>query len=205
MKSITMICTILLAIPLAGQTAEQGRQDMREATRVATESLPTLRALAEKNAAAIGLNADEAATAQLAAPFRVYWVGLETLKNYQAGSDPRSLLQDTQTAFYPVTVGTTVRSSITVKQRDSKLVATDFGQPELAKRVTAARGAGEGILIRVPALNSYFVGTTSGGGLMLTPLADIPGTQLRANVPTPADAVFTALAARARASNGLPT
>lgn len=205
MKPITMVCTILLAIPLLGQSVDREREDMKEATRTATEALPTLQGLAEKNAAVIGLSADEAKTAQLAAPLRVYWVGLEALKRYNAGTDPRTLLQDMKTVFYPVTVGMSVRSSITVKERDSKLVATDFGQPELAKRVTTARGVSDGILVRVPALNSYFVGTINGGALVLTPIADVPGTELRANAAAPADAVFTVLAARARASNGLPT
>ncbi|HEY2323761.1 MAG TPA: hypothetical protein VGJ82_12960 [Thermoanaerobaculia bacterium] len=205
MKRITMVFTILLAIPLLGQSVDRGREDMKEATRTATEALATLQGLAEKNPAVIGLRADEAKTAQLGTPLRVYWVGLEALKNYSAGTDPQTLLQDMKTVFYPVTVGTSVRSSITVKERNSKLVATDFGQSELAKRVTNARGAGDGILVRVPALNSYFVGTMSGGALVLTPIADVPGTELRANVAAPADAVFTVLAGRARASNGLPT
>jgi hypothetical protein len=196
MKSITTICAILAAISLSAQTNEQ-QTDMRQVERVATAAMPTLRGLSEKMPEVIGLRAEEAATAQLAAPLPVYWVGLRDLKSYRAGTDPRTLLKDMKTFFYPVTVGGNARSSITVKQRGTEWVATDFGQPELTKRVAAAHGAGGGFLVRVPALNTYFVGRTSGGTLLLTPIADVPGTDLRANVPAPADTVFAALAAQA--------
>ena len=207
MKTITTICALLVAASLSAQTRDQGQYDMKDVTRVATAALPALRGLAAKIPAVIGLTPEEAASAQLAEPLRVFWVGLDALKNYHAGADPRALLTDFRTVFYPVTVAASVRSSITVKQRDAGWMATDFGQPELAKRVAAARGAGmgEAVLVRVPALNTYFVGTTTGGSLVLTPIADIPGTELRANVAAPADTVFAALAARARASNELPT
>src|ERR1700682_168602 len=54
-------------------------------------------------------------------------------------------------------------------------------QPELSKKIAAARGTSDTVLVRVPALNAYFLGTTTNGTLMLTPIVDIPGTALRAN------------------------
>jgi hypothetical protein len=201
------ICALLLAASLTAQSRDQGQYDVKEPLRVATAALPTLRDLAEKVPTVIGLTAGEAASAQLGQPLQLFVVGLDALKRYTSGADPRALLQDVRTVHYPILVGGVVRSSLAVKQKPQGWVATDFGQVELAKRVAAARGAaaGEAFLVRVPALNTYFVGTTSGGSLQLIPIADVPGTNLRANQPAPADAVFNTLAARARASNGLPT
>lgn len=207
MKTMMTMCALLAATALAAQTGYQGRYEVQEPSRVATAALPTLRELAQQMPDVVGLSANEAGAATLGEPLPLFDVGLEALKGYRSGTDPRSLLQDVRTLHFPILVSGAVRSSIVVRQQGQGWLATDFGQAELAKRIGAARGTGGGdaLLVRVPALNAYFVGTTSGGTLQLTPLADVDGTDYRALAPAPADAVFTALAARAQASNGLPT
>jgi hypothetical protein len=210
MKRITTtLCAVLITGSLSAQSnqgPDRERNQMKEVTQVAAAALPTLRELAERAPAVAGLTAREAATAQLEPPVRVFWVTLDSLKAYHSGDDPHTLLQDKQTFFYPVTVSGDVRSSITVKQRDTRWLATDIGHADLAKRVSALRaGNADAILIRVPALNNYLVGTMEAGVLRFTPLADIPGSDIRAGVAAPADAVFAALAALARKANGLPS
>jgi hypothetical protein len=212
MRMMTTLAALLIAAPLLAQSREQGSYDpqraydVKEATRVATAALPALRSLAEQLPAVVGLKPDEVASAELGAPLAMFDVPLDRLKEYQAGSDPTALLTDVHTVHVPVLVGGAVRSSIVVKQKGGSWVATDFGQVELSRRIAEVRGgATQAVLVRVPALNDYFVGTTSGGALTLTPIADVAGTDFRQGQSVPAAAVFAALAAQARQSNGLPT
>jgi hypothetical protein len=93
-----------------------------------------------------------------------------------------------------------------VQRRDARWTATDFGQAELAKLITATRGTAPGaILVRVPALNLLFIGRQTAGGLTLTPVSDFPMAGLRQGVTANAADVLTALVPVAQAHNGDPT
>ncbi|MEK6374735.1 MAG: hypothetical protein AABO58_18815 [Acidobacteriota bacterium] len=213
MRRIILSC--LLAIPVAAMAQSRTRPPQSrvaenvnaEATRAATTGLSTLRALAEKSPEVMGLSAREAESAVLRPPLRVVFVRLDRLKAYRASDDPRSLLADVSTLFYPVAVGADIRSSITVKRTERGWVAAEFGNDELAKKIQSVRGGAtaSALLVRVPALNLDFVGNESGGTLMLTSLFDVPGTKIRAGATADARAVLAALVPMANAHNGLPT
>ncbi len=204
MRRIILSLALAAAMPLgAQQTVDRDT----EPTRAATTALPTLRALAEQAPEVVGLTAQEAATAQLRPPLRVVFVSLDKLKTFHAGDDPRALLVDVATVFYPVAAGSEVRSSITVKKPNGGWVATEFGNQALAKRINEVRAGATAaaLLVRVPALNLDFVGTESGGTLQLTSLFDVPGTDIRIGTTADARNVLAALVPLANAHNGLPT
>lgn len=198
---------LLLAGTVSAQTTNMYEdQGGREAMATATAALPTLSQLAAQLPQALGISREEAAAATLEPALRVAHVPLDRLKNYRSSDDPRSLLVDVETTFVPVAVGGATRTSIVLQRRDSRWVATDFGQADLAKQVTATRGTTAGaILVRVPALNLFFLARTSGSGLTLTPITDVPGTELRRGVVADAAAVLAALVPLAQAHNGEPT
>jgi hypothetical protein len=208
MKAITaFVLLIMTASSLSAQSANPPAPEMSQVMRVATEGLSTLRALAEKVPTATGLTPKDAADARLAAPLRIFFVPLDRLRTYRSDADPRALLQDVRAFFFPVSVGAEIRSSLTVKELRGQLVASDFGQAELAKLIASARGESAGsaaILVRIPALNLYFIGRTD-GTLTLTPIAEVPGLDLQVGKPANAADVFPALSAMAQKLNGDPT
>lgn len=193
MKTIITIVALLAAVSLAAQSPDQEQSDLIESRRAAHSAFPTLRDLAEKLPSVIGLTKEEARSARLeerALPIK--FVSLEALRDY-AGGEPRTLLQDIKTHHHLIFLDGVVRSSIVVQKRPEGWVATDFGQIELSKRIVAAmRTVADGYCLVLVCLPAQFV-TKCSNPSVLTPLTDIPGTDLHANQPAPADAVFKAL------------
>jgi len=208
MKPImAFVLFFLAAASLCAQATSTPTPDMTQVTRVANQGLVTLRALAEKAPSALGLTAKEAAEARLGPPLRIFHVPLDRLRTYRPEEDPRALLRDIQSFFYPVVVGAEVRSSLTVKQQSGQWVASDFGQSALSKQVSTARGEASGpetTLVRVPALNVYFIGRTN-GTFTLTPVTELHGLEYPVGRPAAAADVFRALSAIAEKLKGDPT
>jgi hypothetical protein len=206
MKTISILALLLMAAASTrAQTAAS--PEMSQVMRVATEGLATLRSLSEQMPAATGLTPKDAASARLGEPLRIFFVPLDRLKEYRGDTDPRALLLDVKAFLFPVSVAAETRSSLTVKDLKGQLVASDFGQAELVKRIVSARGEAidpSAVLVRVPALNLYFIGRT-GETFTLTPVSEIPGTDLPAGRPANAAEVFKALSALAQKHNGDPT
>src|SRR5258708_22767262 len=76
MKTTIIISTLLVAASLTAQSRDQERYDVKEPSRVASAALPSLRGLAAKIPAVVGLTADEAATAELGHPLPLLGVRL---------------------------------------------------------------------------------------------------------------------------------
>ena len=105
-----------------------------------------------------------------------------------------------------------MRSSITLLRDSGEWRSVAFGSPgltravwEIRARVAAANPGSSLSIVRVPALNLYFVGSRRDGELMLALILDDPRVKLEKGVPVPVSAVFSALVPLARAHNGLPT
>jgi len=149
---------------------------------------------------------DEVSRAQLGAPLAVSNIGLEQLQKYQPGADPTALLTPTSETVYPVTVDGNVKSSLTIVKKDGGYAASAFGNADVAKRLGRYReGAGaEAFIVRVPALNFYFIGQRTPTGLTLTPIVSDPRLRLPEGQAVPADQVLTQLVPVAKAYNGLP-
>jgi hypothetical protein len=146
---------------------------------------------------------DEAASASLGAPLPMLMVGLNPLRAYHAGDDPRPLLLSQGSLLYPVTVNGDVRSSVLVrKDASGDWKASQFGRPTLASlategrtNVSRARGvAAEGLsLVEIPTLSARMLAHEENGVPMLTSLVDVPGTDLHAGETRPAGEVFAKL------------
>ena len=202
MKTMITIVALLAAVSLAAQSPDQEQSDLKESRRVAHRAFQTLRDLAEKlPPSVIGLTKEEARSATLedfALPIK--FVSLEALRDYPGGKPP--LLQDIKTHHYLIFLDRVVRSSIVVQNRPEGWVATDFGQTELSRRIVAAMPTvADGYCLVLVCLHAQFV-TTCRNPSVLTPLTDIPGTDLHANQPKPADDVFKALKVLALALPG---
>jgi hypothetical protein len=205
MKFGIVVLLGLMTFSSEAQKTPDSRELRQEARTTAQTALPTLAMLAARAPAAIGMSEREAAAARLDVALDVFFVPLDRLKDFEPAEDPRGLLLDVETVYFPVTGDGESRSSITVQRRGAVWVATDFGQPELTKRINMMRRGGDTLLIRVPALNLYLVGHDTPNGLRLTPLADIRGTAFRGGQSVGAAELFTALVPLARRHTGDPS
>lgn len=199
------------------QTTNQGGevQTFSDAQSAAARALETFRKLVTNdNYKEMGFESrDEVAAASLGQPNRVYAVGLDKLREYQAGSDANRLLADANRVIYPVAVKEQVRSSVSVEQRDGKWRATDFGSPGLAKQIgQATRSLAASspkpedgpFIVHVQPFNLYFLGHRADNRLLLTPLGDYSSFNLKSGATAPADEIFAALTPFARKYNELP-
>jgi hypothetical protein len=151
----------------------------------------------------LGLRSEsEAASASVAEPLAMFMVGLEPLRLYRAGDEPRALLVDEGSFLYPVTAGGDVRGSVVVRKAAGGWKATQFGRAALAKaavegrsRVAATRGVAESAVsvVEVPALLVRLLGHDENGILMLTATGDVPGTDIHAGTMLPAADMFVKL------------
>lgn len=191
---------LLVALPPGAQQTT--------AAKAATDALAQLAVIVRQAPGTLNLTADEAARARVLAPLAVAFVGLEALRNYTPGTDPRSLVRDTGGRLFPIAVDADVRAEVTVAP-DARGVwkMTEVGRGNLAKTVAAARASlpNASALVIVPALNAFFLASDDGETLRLTPLYDVQGTQLGAGRTDDARAVLSALKPRAQAHNGEPT
>jgi hypothetical protein len=213
MRALLVACGILVfATPLLGQAEDE--RFAAGSDKVAAEALSRFAQLVTReNYRQMGFDSpEEVRSAKLGPPMRQFSVGLDDLRRFEAGSDPTKLLGGADTLIFPVLTGERVRSSITLQRDSSGWRAVAFGAPSFTRAAWDARGrseaAGAGAspsIVRVPALNLFFLGTRRDGQLMLAPLLDDPRLKLEKGVPVPAATVFTALVPLARAHNDLPT
>lgn len=200
-----------LALPVWSQEL---RPIPEAAEKAATTALQTFQGLVTRdNFRQMGFDKPEdARVARLDRPLRQFLVPLDRLRNYAPGGDPAGLLTGGESLFYPVLVGSEVRSSIVLEGGPGGWRVSSFGGPRFAKFVAAARGTGAAgagageFVVRVPALNLFFLGHRSGSDLLLAPLVeDARLPSLKSGAPVSAKQVFEKLVPLARAHNDLPT
>jgi hypothetical protein len=177
----------------------------------AAESLRTLAHLVTPKRTLGFRSVSEASSASLADGLPMFIVGLDDLRSYRVGADPRPLLKDEAKVMYPVTVGGDVRSAVIVRKVNGNWRATQFGGANLAnvahagrKHVAAARGVAEPALslVEIPTMSARLLEHEEGGEPMLTALLDVPGTDLRAGETLPAADVFAKLQPLAAHNDG---
>lgn len=137
--------------------------------------------LTETNSAKFNFrNLGEAKTAQLGDPFKVMFIGLDSLKNYKAGTGIKPIMIDAQTLWFPVMVGTEIRTKMEVVNKEGRLVAGEFGgtrrvleiakvQNQLSKlmEVKGIERPYKSMLLKIPALNAEFLFIDSSKGEIL--------------------------------------
>jgi hypothetical protein len=145
---------------------------------------------------------DEAKSATPTDPMPMYGVGLTALSAFRPGQDARALLVDKEEQLFPVAVDGDVRTSMIVrKQPGGDWETTQFVHGPMAPAVHQGRhrvSKGRGVdatslmFIDVPSL-ATLLGHDERGTLMVTPVYDIAGTQMRAGETYKASEVFALL------------
>jgi hypothetical protein len=178
-------------------------QQPREA---AANGLATLQKLVTaQNYQAMGFESmDEVKSAALGQPLAVFSIGLSQLREYHSGVDANSLLGASPDAIYPVMVNGQTRSSVTITKSDSGYMPSSFGNAAIVKGLSQYRQAADSFVVRIPALNMYYLGNRVDNRLMLTSITVDTRLKLEPGKAVPADEVLSQLVPIAAAYNGLP-
>jgi hypothetical protein len=154
---------------------------------------------------------DEIGSAKLGEPMRQFSVWLGDLRKFEPSMDPQQLLSGSDTLVFPVLVNARERASIVLQRAHDAWEAVSFGAPGFTRLAWETRakalkdGLGPTFIVRVPALNLYFLGSRSQSELFLVPLSDDRRLELQKGRALPARRVFLSLVPLAREHKGLPT
>jgi hypothetical protein len=209
MRSHLLICGLLLSMVGCQKSAEAPKPPSSQPQEAATAAIGVLQKLVnDQNYRGLGFDSlDQVKQAQLGPPFAVFDIGLDQLKAYKPGTDPNTLLTPSTKAIYPVTVDGQVKSSVAVSHQESGYKASSFGNAEIVKSLSRYRqtqtGSGD-FVVRVPALNMYYLGRRVENRLLLIAIIDDPRLKLKPGEALSAETVLEQLAPLANAYNGLP-
>ena len=207
MRSILLTAGLFLLIVNMGCRGSEGPKPQPQ--QAASSGIGVLLKLVnDQNYRAMGFDSvDEVKQAQLGQPFDVFNIGLDQLKGYRTGANANSLLSKSAETIYPVTVGGQVKSSVTIVQKDGGYQPSSFGNAEVIKSLSRYRRgdlAANDFVVRVLALNMYFLGRKVEDRLFLTPVVEDPRSKLRPGEAVPAEIVLEELVPLANAYNGEP-
>jgi hypothetical protein len=144
---------------------------------------------------------EELKNSKLGDPLEIYMVGLKDLKKYIADDDPKTILLDTEEIIYPVYVGNTLKSSISIRKREGKWQHASIGGHEIHAAVPARetiskksrRLLSSYFIVKVPAMYLVFLGYYQQDKLYLALAHKHPDLEFDLYKPVPADEVFVKL------------
>lgn len=139
---ISFLLALLPALALAQESVVQPREGPPPASVV--QARKTLGMLIDAtNFARYGFeNAKEVELATTGRPIRRFIIRPDRIRAYRDGVDPASLLEETGDWIYPLSVGASVRCSMTLAaERPGDWKAVSVGQPGLARMLFEARAA----------------------------------------------------------------
>lgn len=149
---------------------------------------------------------EETTYARLGTPYKVYYIGLDKLKNYTSGQNLDNFILDASKFWFPVIVGDSTRLKLEVINMDGKLIAGDFGSAHFS-RIISQVGINlsnilksEGIdnvnqvsLLKIPALRITLFHIKNSEGDYFIPVADAPQYNLIKEEVYKADEIFNVL------------
>ena len=185
----------------------------RTADEAAKEMLGELPALGD-GLNGIGINgAEEAKRSALATSFRVYMVRLDRLGAYDGTQPDSAMLTDLEQALYPVVVEGGVRAVLGVHKIPEGWETREISSPQIASLLVDVRAgaaastkkaASSFTVVRIPALQLWFVGEQGADGLILRSTAPVESIGLAPNTPIAAKSLFAKLVPAAKALLAAP-
>lgn len=204
MRSFLIVAGLLLLMGCSQENAP--KSPVPEPEKAASDAVGILQKLVtDQNYKSFGFDsADEVKSAQLGQPLPVSVIGLDKLKNAQAGVAPDSLLTQSPETIYPVTVRGAVRSSVTIIHKAEGYAPASFGNAEIVKGLSRFRQAGNEFVLRIPAFNMYFLARRVENQVVLVPILDDPRMKVKAGEAVPLPRLLELLRPLANEYNGLP-
>lgn len=140
--------------------------------------------------------------ARLGPAIPMYFVRLDRLKSYKAGSDPLQLLSAPTTVVYPVLVDRRGASAIEISRaaegdgwKVSAIEDATFAKAltDVRPQLADAGAASRDVSVWIPAFSQWFFGELEGNALQLTPLFDDPRFGFKKGSALSAGSVFEKL------------
>jgi|WetSurMetagenome_2_1015567.scaffolds.fasta_scaffold548237_1 hypothetical protein len=132
----------------------------------------------ESNAKRFGFSSkEEAKNAKVGSPVQELMIGLKDLQKYDTDSDPKQILIDLNTWWFPVLVGNDIKTKIEMIERDGKMIAGEFGGIKLVSIIVSMKQVFQEKLIENnlrPSKSIALLKIPSLGMILL--LADVNGT-----------------------------
>lgn len=205
MRAIVLTFCVFLVMGCS-QHKTPPKPPAQQPQEAATNALGVLQKLVnDQNYKSLGFQSlAEVKQAQLGQPMEVYNLGLDKLKSYQAGQDPNSLLTPSAETIYPVTVGGSVRSGVTIVHKEQGYEPSSFGNADIVRRLAQYRQNPSDLAIRIPAFNLYFIGRRVDTRVVVVPIVSDPRLKVREGEATPLEVVIDQLRLYVDAYNGLP-
>jgi hypothetical protein len=212
---VRILFLVILFLFVSHAPAQEVSIKIEELKPVALRALETLKNIvSENNFMRMGFKSvQETKTAQLGTPFQEFTIELGQLKTYEPGANPEELLDGGHIAYFPVNVQTETRSSIMIVKEKDQWKTVSYGSANLIQLLASTRSRlqrttglpiSSFFVVRIPAMNLYFVGYRLNQQLMLTPILDNTGYKFKSGTPTSGDEVFRILLPHAKAHDGLP-
>jgi len=212
---IRILFLVILFLLVSHAPAQEVSIKIEKLKPVALQALETLGLMVnENNFMRMGFKSvQETKTAQLGTPFQEFTIELGQLKTYEPGTNSDQLLDGGHIAYFPVNVQTETRSSIMLVKEKDQWKAVSYGSANLIKllasnrnRLQRATGLPNSsfFVVRIPAMNLYFVGYRMNQQLMLSPILDNTEYKFKSGIPVSGEDAFRTLLPYARAHDGLP-
>lgn len=194
MRSIFLSFCVFLIIGCS-QPKNESRLPAQQRQEAATSAIRMLQKLVDgQNYKSLGFQSiDEVRQAQLGQPIEVYNINLEKLKGFRTGQDPNSLLTPSAETIYPVTVGGSVRTGVTIVRKEQGYESSSFGHADIVKRLALYRQSAAEFAVRIPAFNMYLLGRHLGTRVVLVPITNNPQLKVQAGEAVPLEVVIDQL------------
>jgi hypothetical protein len=205
--SALLLTIVLTLAPCAAQVEGQALVEARSFAHTSLQNYVT-QVIKANNATRFGFkDVGEAQAATLGDPIPVFFIGLNTLKSYRAGTVVAAALTDAKTLWFPVLANGAVVSKLEIAEVQGKWLAGEFGRPALARKTAdiqhdlpaALQGVGAAaptrtLLVRIPALSVELFFTTGATGDFFIPVqhGDLP-SDVEVGKAYPAGALLTRL------------
>lgn len=193
-----MIIIVVSVVLFLGLTLLAPAQDDPAEDKGADKTHQNLKKLPTGILKDFGLSEQEAAQSTRGPKLKVYMLGLDKLKTFQPGDNAKKILIDTKETVYPIYVGNTLKTSISIRKGDGGWKDASLGGAEIhfLEPVRSAHAKANNIdkksyfIVRVPAMYLSFLGYDKGNDLYLIPTHKHPDLDLAIGKSVPADEVY---------------
>ena len=198
MKHKQMISIVVSFVLFFGLTLFVLAQDDPAEDRGAEKTHRSLKKLPSSILHSLGLSEQEAAQSTRGPKLKVYMLGLDKLNAFKSGNNTKKVLVDTKETVYPIYVGKTLRTSISIRKGGGGWKNASMGGAEILSlepvRNTHSKAHNIDVksyfIVRVPAMYLSFLGYNKGNDLYLIPVHKHPDLDLAIGKALPADDVY---------------
>lgn len=198
MKYKHLIVFVISVALFLGMSFSMTAQDEQAQDQGAEKSHKALKKLPKKALEILNLTEAEAAKTARGEKLKVYMLGLNKLKAFEAGDNTKKVMIDTQEIVYPIYVGSVLKTALSIRKRQGGWKDASMGSAEIhfLEPVRKAHAKANGInvksyyIVRVPGLYLSFLGYDLKGKMYLIPTHTSPDVKLNVGKSVSAEEIY---------------